>query len=138
MKVREAMHEGVEWRSPDTPLNEISALMRDEDIGAVPIGQNDRLVGMLTDRDIACRAFKNGKDAAALTAGDVMSKGIVYCTANEEVDDAIRLMESKQIRRLPVLNDKKRMIGMLSLGDVTHSVPRELAGELARSVSDHH
>ncbi|MEM8752471.1 MAG: CBS domain-containing protein, partial [Pseudomonadota bacterium] len=91
MKVKEAMHADAEWRAPDTSLAEIAALMRSNDIGAVPIGENDRLVGMVTDRDIALRAFADGKDPSAMTASDVMSKGVVYCTTAEEIGDAIHL-----------------------------------------------
>jgi len=77
-------------------------------------------------------------DMSELTARDIMSSGIVYCRTGETIDDAIRLMEDRQIRRLPVLNDSKRMVGMLSLGDVSHKVNRELTGELARAISAHH
>ena len=137
MKVREAMHAGVEWRSPDTPLTELAEIMRREDIGAVPIGENDRLIGMVTDRDICCRGLTGGRDPGSLTAADVMTEGIVYCTTNEELGDAIRLMENKGIRRLPVIDENKRMVGMLSLGDVSHA-SRELSGELVHAVADHH
>ena len=102
------------------------------------VDDENRLIGMITDRDIACRGFANGKHAGALTARDVMSKGIVFCRDDEELDDAVHIMEQKQIRRLPVLNDKKRMIGMLSLGDVSHSSARELSGEVLQAVSAHH
>jgi len=62
MKVKEAMHKGVEWCSPDTPVSEIARLMREQDVGAVPIGENDRLIGMVTDRDIVCRSCTDGRD----------------------------------------------------------------------------
>ena len=138
MKVKEAMHKGVEWREPKTPISEIAKIMKESDIGAVPIGENDKLVGMITDRDIACRAVANGMDLSKTTAGDVMTKGIIFCMENEDVEDAIHLMENKQIRRLPVINDKKRMVGMLSLGDLSHSVSHELFGELGEAVTEHH
>jgi CBS domain-containing protein len=138
MKVREAMHKGVQWVDPETKVSELAKTMREHDIGALPVGKNDRLIGMVTDRDIVCRGFANGKHADALTARDVMSKGIVFCRDDEELDDAMHIMEQKQIRRLPVLNDKKRMVGMLSLGDVSHSSARELSGEVLQAVSAHH
>ncbi|MEO3430696.1 CBS domain-containing protein [Pelagibius sp. CAU 1746] len=138
MKVRQAMHAGVDWCAPDTPLSEIARIMRDDDIGAVPIGENDRLIGMVTDRDIVCRGFANGRDPNSLTARDVMTEGIVYCMEEASLEDAIHLMENKQIRRMPVINDKKRMTGMLSLGDLSHAAGRELTGELAEAVSAHH
>lgn len=138
MKVNNAMHSGVDWRSPDTPLSDLAKLMRDHDIGSIPIGENDRLVGMVTDRDIVCRGLANGADLTKLTARDVMTKGIVYCTSDEDIEDAIHLMEQKQIRRLPVIGRNKRMVGMLSLGDLSHSAGHELTGELAEAVSAHH
>jgi CBS domain-containing protein len=132
------MHAGVDWCAPDTPLSEIARIMRDDDIGAVPIGEKDRLIGMVTDRDIVCRGFANGRDPNSLTARDVMTEGIVYCMEEADLEDAIHLMENKQIRRMPVINDKKRMTGMLSLGDLSHAAGRELTGELAEAVSAHH
>ncbi len=138
MQVREAMHKGVEWMAPTTSLAELAQTMRKHDIGAIPIGENDRLIGMVTDRDIVVKGLANGQDASSLTARDVMTEGIVYCRANEELGDALRIMEDKRIRRLPVLDENKRMIGMLSLGDVSSAASHELAGELASAVSAHH
>ena len=138
MKVKEVMHKGVDWRAPDTPLIEIAQLMRDEDIGAVPIGENDRLVGMVTDRDIVCRAVAEEADLAMATARDVMTKGIIYCREDEDIEDVIHLMEDRQVRRLPVISKEKRLIGILTMGDLSHAVSHELAGELTRSVAGHH
>ena len=138
MKVKDVMHKGVSWVQPDASLNAIAKIMKTEDIGAVPVGENDKLVGMVTDRDIICRGLGNDKNLEKLTAKDVMTKGITYCRANEEVDDAIRIMESKQIRRLPVIDKDKRMVGMLSIGDISHSLSQQMTGEVMRAVSDHH
>lgn len=138
MKIKDAMHKGAEWISSDMPVPEIARKMRDLDVGALPVGENDRLIGMVTDRDIACRGLTNGSDCSKMKARDVMTKGIVFCREAEEVDDALRIMEQKKIRRLPVLNDKKRLVGMLSLGDISHSMPHELTGEVVRAVSAHH
>ncbi len=138
MKVKEVMHSGVSWVQPDTKLSDIAKVMKAEDIGAVPVGENDRLIGMVTDRDITCRGVANGNSPDKLTARDVMTKGITYCRENEEVDDAIRIMESKKIRRLPVINKDKRMVGMLSIGDISHSLPQDLTGEVVKAVSAHH
>ncbi len=138
MKVKDAMHKGVQWVDPETNVSELARTMREHDIGALPVGENDRLIGMVTDRDIVCRGFANGKNADALTARDVMSEGIIFCRDDEELDDAVHIMEQKQIRRLPVINDKKRMVGMLSLGDISHSSGRELSGEVLQAVSAHH
>jgi CBS domain-containing protein len=138
MKVKDVMHGGAEWIAPQTPVADVAQKMRDLDIGAMPVGENDRLIGMVTDRDISCRAVANGKDIGSLTARDVMSKGIVFCRDTEELEDAVRIMEQHQIRRLPVINDQKRMVGMLCLGDIASAAPHALSGEVIASVSAHH
>lgn len=138
MKVKDVMHRGAEWMGPETPITEIARKMRDSDIGAVPIGENDRLVGMVTDRDIVCRGLADGKDCSTLKARDVMSKPIVYARCDEDVEDALRIMERNQIRRLPVIDENKRLAGILSLGDISQAAGRELMGEVMRSVADHH
>ncbi len=138
MNVKQAMHIGAEWVEATTPVLTIAKKMRDLDVGAIPIGENDRLIGMVTDRDIVLRAVAEGKPSDKLTARDVMSKGIVYCRDTEAVEDAVRIMEQKQIRRLPVLDENKRMVGMLSLGDVAHSASHMIAGETITAVSAHH
>lgn len=138
MKVKDAMHKGVEWVDPGTPISKIAAMMKKLDVGAIPVGENDRLVGMVTDRDIACRGLTDSKDPAKLTARDVMTKGIIYCRESEDLSEAARIMEQKKVRRLPVLDEDKRMVGMLSLGDVSHAGSRTLTGEVAAAVSAHH
>lgn len=138
MNIEKAMHKGAKWVAPETSVREIAALMKRDDIGAVPVGENDRLIGMITDRDLALRVLPDGADSAKLKARDVMTKGIVYCRTDQTVEDAIHLMEDKKIRRLPVINDKKRLVGMLTLGDVSHNTSRELMGELVHAVAMPH
>src|SRR3546814_13647775 len=87
MNVKQAMHAGVDWCAPDTPLSDIARVMRDADVGAVPIGENDRLIGMVTDRDIVCRGCADGRDPTAMTARDVMTSGIVYCTEDPSIEE---------------------------------------------------
>ncbi|VTZ21463.1 CBS domain-containing protein YhcV [Methylocella tundrae] len=138
MKIKKIMHKGVEWVSPDTPVMALAKKMQQLDIGAIPIGENDRLIGMVTDRDITVRGVANGKDLSRLTARDVMTAGIIYCRDNEDVDDVARIMESKQVRRLPVIDANKRMVGMISLGDVSHAASQKIAADVTRAVSAHH
>lgn len=138
MKVKEVMHPGASWIDPDAPLPDIAARMGKDDIGALPVGENDKLIGMVTDRDLVVRGIGGHDDPLQLTARDVMSEPIIYCTANEELDDAVRIMERKQIRRLPVIDEHHRMVGMLSLGDVAAKAPASLAAETLRAVSAHH
>jgi CBS domain-containing protein len=138
MKVKKAMHKGVTWVDPQTSVEQLARLMREHDIGAIPIGENDRLIGMVTDRDIICRCLAAGLDPKRTVARDVMTVGIIFCLDKQELDDAARVMETKKVRRLPVINGKKRMIGMLSLGDVYHTAPRHLGSEVMHAVSAHH
>lgn len=138
MKVREVMHEGVTWVDPNASVMDLARKMRDEDIGSIPVGENDRLVGMVTDRDIVCKGLANGKDVSKMTARDLMTGPIVYCRADEDVEDAVRIMEEHAIRRLPVINENKRMVGMLSMGDVADFASRDITAEMTRAVADHH
>jgi CBS domain-containing protein len=139
MKVKDAMHKGVEWVGPDTPVTELSKLMCKHDVGAVPIGENDRLIGMVTDRDIVCKGLAEDiLDVRRATARDVMTPGIHCCRDDDDLAKAVRHMEALKVRRLPVINKSKRMVGILSLGDVSHSAPSDLLSECVKSVSAHH
>jgi CBS domain-containing protein len=139
MKVKEAMHRGVDWVSPDTLVTELAKLMSEHDIGAIPIGENDRLIGMVTDRDIVCKGLaQEGFDARTATARDVMTPGIHCCREDEDLVKAVRHMEALKIRRLPVINKSKRMVGILSLGDISETAPGDLLSECVTSVSAHH
>lgn len=138
MKVREMMHKGVEWVSPDTSITAMAEMMQEGDIGAIPVGENDRLVGMVTDRDLAVRGLVKGTDISKLTAKDVMTKGVTWCRDSDSATEAARLMETKHIRRLPVIDEKKRMVGMLSLGDISHAASQKTAAEALKAVSAHH
>ena len=138
MKVKDVMHRGVAWVEPQTPVAEIARKMRDEDIGAVPVGENDRLVGMVTDRDIVVRGLASVRNCMDLVAQDVMTKPIVYARADEEVEDALHIMEKNHIRRLPVIDENKRLAGMLSLGDISEKMGRDLTAEVMRAVAAHH
>ena len=137
MQVKQAMHPGVQWVDPNTSLAELARLMRQHDIGAIPIGENDRLVGMVTDRDIVCRAIALGLDPKSTSARAVMTEGIVFCMERQELEDAVRVMETKKVRRLPVINDRKRMTGMLSLGDVYNAAAPGIGRNAMQHVSAH-
>jgi CBS domain-containing protein len=138
MKVKDVMHQGATCVELSTPLREIAKRMRDADVGAIPVRANGQLVGIVTDRDIACRALADSGDVAKMTAKDVMSRDVVCCSEDDDVEIAIDVMEAKQIRRLPVTDSHKAMIGMLSLGDISHKVSKELSAEVLRAVSGHH
>ena len=134
MKVKDAMHKGVDWVSPDTPVTELAKLMCEHDIGAIPIGQNDHLIGMVTDRDIVCKGLAlDNFDAHRATARDVMTPSIHCCRDDDDLAKAVKHMEELKVRRLPVINKSKRMVGILSLGDVSNSAPGDLLSECARA-----
>ena len=133
------MHKGVDWVSPETPVTELARLMSEHDIGAIPIGENDRLIGMVTDRDIVCKGLaQKNFDANRTTAREVMTPGIHCCRDDDDLAKAVRHMEQLQVRRLPVINKSRRMVGMLSLGDVGQSASGDLLSECVKSVSAHH
>src|SRR5882724_10948712 len=100
MKVKDAMHKGVDWVSPDTPVTELAKLMREHDIGAIPIGENGRLIGMVTDRDIVCkRLAQDSFDSSRTNAGHVMTPGNHWCRDDQDLGKAVRHMEKLQVRR---------------------------------------
>src|SRR5689334_4891800 len=139
MKVKEVMHRGVDWVGPDKSLTELAKLMRQHDVGCIPIGENDKLIGMVTDRDIVCKGLaKDGFDVRRGVARDVMTAGIHCCREDDDLAKAVRHMETLKIRRLPVINKNKRMVGMLALGDVSNSATADLVSAYMKSVAAHH
>jgi CBS domain-containing protein len=117
MKVNKVMTHDVRLLRPDQTISEAAILMAEIDSGALPVGDNDRLVGMITDRDIVIRGLAQGKSPDTKVA-DIMTKEVLYCFDTDEVDEAARNMGKAKVRRLPVLNKDKRMVGIVSLGDL--------------------
>jgi len=132
MKVREAMTGNVRLTSPDRSIREAAKMMADQDIGALPVGENDRLVGMITDRDIAVRAVARGLGPDT-KIGEVMSEEVMYCFDDEELDDAAQNMGDIKVRRLPVLNRDKRLVGIISISDLTG---REDDKQIGKAIAD--
>src|SRR6185437_13726861 len=108
--------------------------MEEADIGFLPVGENDKLVGMLTDRDIALRAVAQGKDPKKTKVRDVMTKRVLYCTADEDVEDAASNMAELRIRRLPIVDQDKRLVGVVSIGDIAFRENPQMAGQALESV----
>ncbi len=117
MKVRDIMTTGVECAAPDTSLKEIASMMKDEDVGAIPVVEGEELTGIITDRDIVVRCIAAGNDPAETEADEILSGDLVTVEADDDVDTAARIMAEHQIRRLPVVEDGN-LIGMVSLGDI--------------------
>jgi CBS domain-containing protein len=135
MLVKDIMTAHAEWIGAGATLREVARKMREQDIGCLPVGDNDRLIGMITDRDICCRAVAEGLDPTTTKAKDVMSKGIVWCYDDQTDAEAITLMEDKKIHHLPVLNRRKRIVGVLSLGDLALRSPQAMAKDLMHLAS---
>jgi CBS domain-containing protein len=111
-------------------------MMRDLDVGSLPVCDGERLQGMLTDRDITIRATAEGQDPESTTAADVMTHSIFYCYDDQDVEEAAQIMEEKQIRRLPIVNRDKKLVGIVSLGDLAVDSGRgRLAGEALTEIS---
>jgi CBS domain-containing protein len=120
MKIKDCMTRDVRIANPNETIRDAAKMMCECDAGAVPVGENDRLVGMLTDRDIAIRAVAEGKGPDTRIR-DVMSAEVKYCYDDEDVDDVARNMAELQVRRLPVLDRDKRLVGIIALGDLACS-----------------
>src|SRR5438105_3967152 len=138
MQVKEVMTCGVECVRPTDTLVRAAERMKDLDVGSLPVcGDNDRLVGMVTDRDITVRATAEALPPRLGQVRDVMTPDVLYCFDDQDVTEAARLMELNQVRRLVVLNHDKRLIGIVSLGDLAVKGGDEgLSGEALESVSE--
>lgn len=118
MNVQQIMSRDVELIDPNCTICEAARLMRDDNVGALPVGENDRLVGMVTDRDIVMRAIAEDRPAGSTNVRDVMSKRIYYCFEDDDIDEAADIMAKHQVRRLAVLNRDKRLVGIVALADL--------------------
>ena len=117
MKVSDKMTRSPRIASPDDAIRDAASVMAQVDTGVLPVGENDRLVGMVTDRDIAIRAVAQGKGPDAKVR-DVMTPEIRYCFEDESIDDVVRNMGDNKVRRLPVMSRDKRLVGIVSFGDI--------------------
>lgn len=131
MQVKEAMSTDFKIIRPDTTLHEAAELMKDCDCGYLPVGENDRLTGAVTDRDIVVRGIAQGNDPDDTAVSDVMTQKVVYCLETDDLKDAAEKMKNGQIRRLVVLNADKRMTGVITVGDIARvSNDNELTGDI--------
>jgi CBS domain-containing protein len=135
MQVQELMSRDVHIAGPGENLLTAARAMARADVGALPVGENDRLIGMITDRDIIVRGLGAGRDPATTSVREVMSGKINYCFEDEDVDQIAHKMAQLQIRRLPVLNRDKRMVGIISLGDISREAQSQVSGHALRGVS---
>jgi CBS domain-containing protein len=135
MKVCDAMSRDVQVASPTQSIRNAAKIMAKIDVGVLPVGENDRLVGMITDRDIAVRAVAEGK-AASTKVRDIMSEEVLYCFEDQDLEEVARNMSTMKIRRLPVVNRDKRLVGIISLGDLARNDDPTTAGQAISQISE--
>jgi CBS domain-containing protein len=137
MIVSDVMTTEVKMVRPGTPLTDVAKLMRDEGIGAVPVVENEKLIGMVTDRDIVVRAAAERLDLAQTAARYVMSGGMLYCFSDQSVEEVLDNMGSLQVRRMPVVDRDKRLVGVVSIGDLSMSATPDRTGDSLSRISQH-
>jgi CBS domain-containing protein len=141
-RVADVMSTDVRVVSPEDTVQQAARLMREEDTGLLPVGEGDRLVGMVTDRDVATRLVAEGKDPARTRVREVMTSDVKYVFEDEQVGHVADNMAEQQVRRLPVVNREKRLVGIVSIGDIASAHPdasfaaRSLGG-IAREGGQH-
>jgi CBS domain-containing protein len=118
MRVSEAMTRDVRVANPGQSIREVACIMAEIDAGSLPVGENDRLVGMITDRDIAIRAVAEGKGPDTPVRDVMSTEQVLYCFEDEDLNHVAENMSDERVRRLPVMNREKRLVGIVSLGDV--------------------
>ena len=136
MKLREIMTSNVEVIHPDDTLQTAAEKMRDRDIGFLPVCDGNRLIGVLTDRDLITRALADGMESKAMLGRDLVTAPAIYCFDDQSVDEAAKLMHDNQIRRLVVLSRDKQMVGVISLGDLVMTSNDKLTSDVLQSVSE--
>ena len=137
VRVDEIMHRDVRRTNPDMRLADAARKMRDMDIGCLVVWEDEELIGIVTDRDLTCRAIAEARDPAVTTVRDVMSKDVAFCFDDQMADEAAHIMEEKKVRRLPVFDHDSHMVGILTLSDLSINAP-ELTGRVVRSMYLHH
>ncbi len=136
MRVKEAMNKSFKIVKPDTTLREAAEYMKECDCGYLPVGENDKLTGAVTDRDIIVRGIAAGHNPDDATVDNVMTQKIIYCFEDDDVEDAAKRMKEEQIRRLVVLNKDKRMTGIITVGDIARaSNDNNLTGDIETGVA---
>jgi CBS domain-containing protein len=134
-KVRDVMTARPRGVTPETPLSQVAELMEAEDIGSVPVLDGEQLSGVVTDRDIVIRAIAKGKDPRGMPAREIASRDIVTVGPDNDLSDAVQLMADHQVRRLPVVDDENRLVGVVSQADVALEAKEKAVGELVEEIS---
>jgi CBS domain-containing protein len=136
MKLKEIMTRDVEVVHPDDSLQTAARKMRDNDIGLLPVCDGERLIGVVSDRDLAIRALAEGRSPETIIGRDLITSPVMYCYEDQDVKDAAQLMRDNQIRRLIILNRSKRMVGVVALCDLANNGTSDLSGEILQGISE--
>ena len=134
-KVHEVMTERPRGVTPETPVAEAARLMETEDVGALPILDGDQLTGMVTDRDIVVRAVAKGKDPKGMPVREVGSKDPITLHPDDDLSSALRLMATHQVRRLPVVDEDSRLVGIVAQADIASAAKEKAVGEMVEDIS---
>jgi len=134
-KVREVMTDRPRCVTLDTPVSEAASLMESENIGSLPVLEGEELAGMITDRDIVVRAVAKGKDPRGMPVREVVSRELVTVYAEQDLSDALTKMASEQVRRLPVVDEDNRLVGILAQADVALEAKEKTVGEMVEEIS---
>jgi len=132
--VKDAMTADVKTAGPSQSLTDVARLMKQEDVGSVPVVDGERLIGVVTDRDIVVRGIADGSDPHAITAGDIASRDVVTVRPDDDLDAALRLMAQHQVRRLPVVDDGQ-LVGVVAQADVAHEAKEKDVGHVVEEIS---
>jgi CBS domain-containing protein len=135
MNVRDVMTARPRCATPDTPLSQVAELMETDDIGAIPILDGDRLAGMVTDRDIVVRAVARQKDPRGMPSREIWSGELVTVGPDQDLSDALHLMSRHQVRRLPVVDEENRLVGVVSQADIALEANDKSVGEMVAEIS---
>ena len=134
-KVHEVMTDRPRCVTPETPVSQAAELMASEDVGSLPILEGEKLAGIVTDRDIVIRAVAKGKDPQGMPVREVASRELVTVRPDEDLSDALKLMASHQVRRLPVVDEDNRLVGVLAQADVAMEAKEKAVGEMVEEIS---
>lgn len=135
MNIKEIMNPSTEVISASTPLKDVGKKMADTGVGFLLVGENDKLKGTVTDRDIVLKAVGQGKDVGSTPVSDILSPDIVSCNEEQDVEEVARTMATHQVRRVPVVNGEMRLVGIVSIGDIAQHLSSETAGQVLRGVT---
>jgi CBS domain-containing protein len=137
MQIRDIMTREVEVVAVDAPVRDAAAKMKQLDVGAIPVCDGQKLTGVLTDRDIAVRLAAEGRNPAETRVSEIMTRDLYYCFEDQDVEEAATVMEAGQIRRLPILDQDRQLVGIISLGDISvRSDEKKAAGEALEGISE--